>query len=180
MKEALLQRVIFILALAVIVCVIWVTGANSRKKVELVRSDDLSTRLESLRKANTVISNDLKKATNNLADAKKKEQNSQRTLAEKEAKIKYLEEKLKPYEQQENTNSKTLEDLKNANLILGEELIRSKQARAVLEQELGILKKELSELKANNSPSKRVKRKRIYDNKPASNPEEAAKKNYRW
>ncbi|MBU2063835.1 MAG: hypothetical protein KKF93_05520, partial [Candidatus Omnitrophica bacterium] len=81
---------------------------------------------------------------------------------------------------QENTNSKTLEDLKNANLILGEELIRSKQARAVLEQELGILKKELSELKANNSPSKRVKRKRIYDNKPASNPEEAAKKNYRW
>ena len=79
MKESILRKLVLLLLLGVVVCGLWAVGANSRKKVELKKSEELNAKLEELIRANTVIVNNLKSANNRLSELK----NSERILKKK-------------------------------------------------------------------------------------------------
>ena len=60
-KESILKKILGVFIILSVICLLWAIGANSRKKVELVKSSDLHDKLQQLTKANTVITADLKK-----------------------------------------------------------------------------------------------------------------------
>ncbi|MFH2137928.1 MAG: hypothetical protein ABII88_05415 [Candidatus Omnitrophota bacterium] len=143
MNESSLKKILAVFFVISIISLLWAIGSTSRKKVELDKSSDLYDKLKSLTKANTVITSDLKKTTNECADLKKTTKKAQQDLAAAQGKSLALEKKLTAFEQKYNNIEKELRIFKNTNKSLGEELTREKENILRLQNEIRDLKTEL-------------------------------------
>ena len=152
MKESMLRKLVLALLLSTIVCVLWATGAHSRKRVELDKSKELNEKLEKLTLVNTVITNNLKIIQNKIASLQQKEYELKNNLKKEEKAKENLRSKLQITKEGNNKNSKTLEELKNVNINLGEELISLKEKDLALRQELEQLRKNIDQ----NAPKEKI------------------------
>jgi len=170
MKETVLRKLSLFFILTTVICLLWAIGANSRKKVELQKSNTLNDKLSSLTLANTVITDDLKKAHNRLAELKFSEQSLKTAIDDYQKKSKSLEKELKGQGQTTPDFRALLEEakiLKAANIALGEELLKLGQRDTNLQAELENLKAELEA--AQTKKKKKKSRKRTTNSNRESN-----------
>ena len=184
MTESLLRKITVLLVISNVVCILWALGANSRKHVELEKSSSLQTKIQTLSRANTVITDNLKQANNRMFSLKKAEQELHNLIAALEDKNKALNQNLATSQEDQNDTDKEFnalkkdaENLKNANMLLGEELIKLKEKEAALQQELLTMKTALESHKTSRVPEKTETAKPAQE-KPVT--EQDKDKNFRW
>ncbi len=185
MRESLLRKTAFLFLMTTMICFLWAIGANSRKKVELEKSGDLDLKLDKLIKANTVIADDLKQATNKAAELKKSENATHKELKKIKEKNESLLQSLKDSQKAINKNAsleKEINYLKNTNTALGEELIKAKEKTVSLQQELKqltiVLEQQQQLIQQGKKPI-REKEEKI-DKQPAENKKGNLNKNFAW
>ncbi|MFH1460304.1 MAG: hypothetical protein ABIG64_08080 [Candidatus Omnitrophota bacterium] len=150
MKESLLKKTVILLCLSTIISMLWAIGANSRKKVELKTSKILYEKLEKLTRANTVIIDDLKNASNKLGTLEQSKQQLKEILDKAQESNQELQEKLQSAQSGQKDVTKEIADLKSqiklletTNTTLGEELIKLKKRDIVQQQEIIELTRQL-------------------------------------
>ncbi len=167
MKESTLRKLILLLMIGAIVSLFWAIGANSRKKVELKKSETLESKLNKLILANTAIVNDLKAARNRLAALQQSERLLKKNLAIATKKNEEMKETIEKATSSAFGTSKSIEDmakeaaiLKNTNTALGKEILTLKEKEVAFRLEIEKLKSQLKQT-AESTPRKKnpVKRK---------------------
>ncbi|MCG2712686.1 MAG: hypothetical protein L6416_10250 [Candidatus Omnitrophica bacterium] len=166
MKESTLRKLIFLLLVGVIISLLWAIGSNSRKKVELKKSETLESKLDKLIQANTAIVNDLKAARNRLAALQYSERLLKKSLAIETEKNEVMEKTIEKATSSALGTSKSIEELaddtailKNTNTTLGEEILTLKEKEEALRLEIEKLKAELTQGQKNPYENKRGRKK---------------------
>lgn len=165
MKESTQRKIILLLLVCAIISLLWAVGSNSRKKVELKKSETLESKLEKLVRSNTAIVNDLKAAHNRLSGIQRSERLLKKTLAVETTKNKEMKKIIEKATTAILGTSTSIEELakdaevlKNTNNALGEEILTLKEKDAALRLEIEQLKAQLTQ-PARNAPNKAHSRK---------------------
>ena len=160
MKESTQRKIILLLLVCAIISLLWAVGSNSRKKVELKKSETLESKLEKLVRSNTAIVNDLKAAHNRLSAIQRSEQELKKTLAVETTKNEAMKKTIEEATASTLGTSTSIEELakdaevlKNTNITLGEEILTLKEKDAALRLEIEQLKAQLTQ-PARNAPDK--------------------------
>ncbi len=184
MKESIQRKLLLLLLVSAIISLLWAIGSNSRKKVELVKSGSLESKLEKLIQANSAIVNDLKETRNRLSTLAHSERILKKSLAietEKNEAMKQTIEKATTSAMGKITSieelAKDAESLKNTNLALGEELLVLKTKDAHMRTEIEKLRAQLAQTQQHTSSQRR--RKQI-PTKKGKQEEDSSNKNYNW
>ncbi|MCK4995186.1 MAG: hypothetical protein KAS13_09120 [Candidatus Omnitrophica bacterium] len=182
MRESTQRRIILLLLVGAIISVLWAIGSNSRKKVELVKSESLESKLEKLIKANTAIVNDLKSSRNRLSAIQQSERLLKKRLAIETEKNEAMEKTIEKATSSALGTSTSIEELtkdaeslKNMNITLGEELLTLKSKDAALQAEIEKLRSLLAKpQEATTGKSRRKRNQRSKD----STEKETANRNF--
>ncbi|MBU4305115.1 MAG: hypothetical protein KJ893_05805 [Candidatus Omnitrophica bacterium] len=188
MRESLLRKIVFLFLLTTIISILWAIGANARKKVEVVKSSGLNLNLEQLRRANTVLTNNVKQANNKLSGLKKAQQALEKKISDIENNHAPLREALKKAENENaglqaklKAAQKETGNLKTINNTLGEEIIKLKKENSVLSGEIKQLKTMLEGLKTEKSRKGRKQSQSQNEAKKTDNSQlPANKNNFAW
>ena len=185
MKESTQRKLIFLLLVCAIISSLWAIGSNSRKKVELVKSESLESKLENLIQANTAIVNDLKSAHNRLSALARSERILKKNLAmetEKNEAMKKTIEKATTSALGTSTSieelAKDAEVLKSTNIALGEELLILKAKNAQMQTEIEKLRAQLAQSQQiTASDENKLKKNQPKQDKQVK---DALNRNYTW
>jgi len=188
MRESLLRKIIFLFLLTTIISILWAIGANARKKVEVVKSSGLNLTLEQLRRANTVLTNDVKQANNKIGGLKKAQQALKKNISDIENNHAPLREALKKAEKENEVLQAKLKvaqketgNLKNINNTLGEEIVKLKKENSALSGEIKQLKATLEELETKKTKKGRTRNHSQHQTEKTGNHQlPADKNNFAW
>jgi len=182
MSESFLRRFIVILVLLSLITFLWAIGSNSRKKVEIKTSDNLRGKVDELTKANTVTTNDLKIVNNKLGELQLAKKEADKSLAQEKARNEALQKNLKSFQTGENglpdeiaKLKKEAEDLRKANMIMGEELVKLKERDFALQEEISQLRSRSNTATKKSAPETKQKNKEEKSKSDSSSP-----KNFAW
>ena len=143
-KESILKKILGVFIILSVFSFLWAIGANSRKKVELVKSGDLHEKLQQLTKANTVITSDLKKTKNAIGKIKKSMKLLKKNAGEEKKKSSAFDKQLTKERKKNNSLEKKIVKLKKINSSLGDELTKAKSSSINHKKQLKNLQVELN------------------------------------
>lgn len=165
MKESTQRKLIFLLLVGAIISMLWAIGSNSRKRVELVKSETLESKLEKLVQANNAIVNDLKSSRNRLSTLQRSERLLKKRLAIETEKNEVMEKTIEKATSSALGTSTSIEELakdaevlRDTNIALGEEVLTLKAKDAELKAEIARLKAQMAppeEIKPNRNSRKK-------------------------
>ena len=185
MKESALRKLLLLLLVIAIINLLWAVGANSRKKVELTKSEALESKLNKLILANTAIVTDLKATRNRLASLQRSKHFLKKNLAIATEKNEVMKKTIEKATSSALGTIKSVEELadeaavlKNTNITLGEEILNLKKKDAAFKLEIEKLKAQLLQTTEINTPRKKSRRNRQAEkNTPAT---KSSNKNFTW
>ncbi len=185
MKESILRKLALLLLVGVIISLLWAIGSDSRKKVELNKSDTLESKLDKLILANTVIVNNLKAARNRLAALQHSKHLLKKNLAIATGKNEAMEKTIEKVTSSALGTSKSIEELaneakilKDTNTALGEEILILKEKDAACKLKFEKLKVQLKQTTKANTPRKKSRRKK--QTKKREQAADNSNRNFTW